>query len=83
MVSVNTLFKPYCLPNRYTDNPGATKPMIKEQFDASQTLTTPKPDFVYGLREAILPQALPDVPISLEVRRLLDVAPTTRETFFF
>lgn len=71
----------YCLPHRDMYVPDLSDSLIKARYDSQAHLTTPKPDFVYGLSDDSLPPRPLDVMYSDEVRTLLKVAPI-REVFF-
>ncbi|KAL8918612.1 MAG: hypothetical protein Q9208_007256 [Pyrenodesmia sp. 3 TL-2023] len=79
--SVDRLFQRYCLPHALMNSPNVPPHLIKSHFDKSNALTTPKPDFSYGLSEDRLPKAPSDIAISEKIKRLLDIA-TIREVFF-
>ncbi|KAI4093050.1 MAG: hypothetical protein LQ344_003120 [Seirophora lacunosa] len=70
----------YCLPHRLMNSPQVPWSTVQEHFDKSNALTTPKPDFAFGLREDKLPPAPWDITVSEATDSLLKVAPT-RETF--
>ncbi|KAL8958355.1 MAG: hypothetical protein Q9193_004572 [Seirophora villosa] len=71
----------YCLPHRLMNTLQVPWRTIKEHFDQSNALSTPKPGFTFGLREDKLPQAPSDITVSEATDSLLQVA-HTRETFF-
>ncbi|KAL8707652.1 MAG: hypothetical protein Q9220_007355 [cf. Caloplaca sp. 1 TL-2023] len=81
MTTLDRLFTPYCLPHRLLYSSDVPHTMIKKYFDDRPALTTPKPDFAYGLAENKIPRPPPNVVVSEKVRLLLGVAPTA-ETFF-
>ncbi|KAL8926626.1 MAG: hypothetical protein Q9172_001701 [Xanthocarpia lactea] len=78
--SADRLFEPYCLPHALMNNPKA-RLMIQQHLDKSRVLTTPKPNFAYGLSEDRLPKAPSGITVSETINPLLNVAPV-RETFF-
>ncbi len=78
---LNELFKPCCLPHALMNRPEVPRLMIEKHFDGTKALTTPKPDFVYGLNEDTLPKAPSDINVSEAVNLLLKVAPV-RDVFF-
>ncbi|KAL8910054.1 MAG: hypothetical protein Q9171_004632 [Xanthocarpia ochracea] len=71
----------YCLPHRNMNVPSFRGTMLKDLFDSKPHLTTPKPDFVYGLSKDKLPTRPPDVVSSDELDKLLNIAPI-RDVFF-
>ncbi|KAL8968444.1 MAG: hypothetical protein Q9197_004882 [Variospora fuerteventurae] len=81
--TVDHLFQSrYCLPHRNMNVPGFNSPeALKSLFDSKPHLTTPKPDFVYGLRKDKLPSQPPDIMRSDAIDQLLNIAPI-REVFF-
>lgn len=82
ITSVNRQFRHrYCLPHRLMNTLQVPWSMIQQHFDKSKALTTPQPDFAFGLREDKLPQAPSDITVSEATDSLLKVA-HTRETFF-
>ncbi|KAI4141715.1 MAG: hypothetical protein LQ341_003448 [Variospora aurantia] len=81
ITSVDRLFKPYCLPHALMNTPDVPRPMIQHHFDKSKALTTPKPDFSYGVSEDKLPKAPSDIAVSETISSLLKLAPV-HEIFF-
>ena len=71
----------YCLPHRDMNIPDLANSTLKDYFDNSAHMTTPKPDFVYGLCEDGLPSPPSDIKYSKEVDTLLNLAPL-QEVFF-
>ncbi|KAL8831242.1 MAG: hypothetical protein Q9170_005386 [Blastenia crenularia] len=80
-MSCDRLFRPYSLPHRLMNVPNVPESAVIKHFDETKALTTPKPDFSFGL----LPAKLPPAPVGMSVRPvitfLLEVAPI-REVFF-
>ncbi|KAL8904763.1 MAG: hypothetical protein Q9207_003057 [Kuettlingeria erythrocarpa] len=79
--ALNELFAPYCLPHALMNRPEAPRSMTEDHFNDTKALTTPKPDFVYGLSEDALPKAPSDIKVSKAISSLLKVAPI-RDVFF-
>ncbi|KAL8935354.1 MAG: hypothetical protein Q9216_005469 [Gyalolechia sp. 2 TL-2023] len=71
----------YCLPNRFMNVSPLPESTLKSLFDSKAHLTTPKPDFVYGLSEDKLPSPPSDIVPSDRLDALLNLAPI-REVFF-
>lgn len=80
-VSLDHLYAPYCLPHRLMNILKVPRSMIEEHFKSSKALSTPKPDFSYGLNEEILPKVPSDIKLSEKINLLLKVA-HIREVFF-
>ena len=81
VASTNCLFAPGRLPHALMNAPKATQSMIEKHFQESNALTTPKPDYAYGISENKLPQPPFDIAIPGEIKSLLNVAPK-RDIFF-
>ncbi|KAL9595269.1 MAG: hypothetical protein Q9219_006545 [cf. Caloplaca sp. 3 TL-2023] len=81
VASCNQLFKPYRLPHALMNVPTLPAKMVKDHYDKCDALTTPKPDFSYGIERNKLPQPPLNVVVSAETEELLDVAPQ-RDVFF-
>lgn len=79
--TLEKLFTPFCLPHALMNRPKVPRSMIEDHFKATNGLTTPKPDFIYGLSEDTLPKAPSDIKVSEVVNSLLNVAPL-RDVFF-
>ncbi|KAL9597192.1 MAG: hypothetical protein Q9219_005314 [cf. Caloplaca sp. 3 TL-2023] len=77
-VSVNRLFAEHRLPHALMDYDNVDPSIIKSHFQSSNALTTPKPDFAYGIAKTFLPP--PPNKISDETLALLNVTPV-RDVF--
>lgn len=81
ITSVDKLFTPYCLPHALMNTPNVPPKMIHQYFNDRKALTTPKPDFCYGLAEDCVPKAPSDIRVSDRIKSLLKVAPVG-DSFF-
>ena len=68
------------LPNMWMYSPDATETYIRQKMSVSEALTTPKPDFAYGIVQDKLPKPPLGVTLSAETQALLDIA-SEREIF--
>ena len=68
------------LPNMRMYSPDASDTYIRQKMSASEALTTPKPDFAYGIVQDKLPKPPLGVTLSAETQVLLNIA-SEREIF--
>ncbi|KAL8898318.1 MAG: hypothetical protein Q9192_002137 [Flavoplaca navasiana] len=71
----------YCLPHSTMNISGLPLATMRAPFDSTACLTTPKPDFVYGIDKDKLPSRPIDLVPSEQIAKLLDRA-SIREVFF-
>lgn len=80
ITSVNRDFKAYCLPHRLMNLTNVPENMVKEHYDKTKALTTPRPDFAYGISEDKLPKEPSHILVSKDLREILATTPT-RDVF--
>lgn len=79
---VNQLFyNKYCLPHQYMNVVPLDESEVHKHFDSKKCMTTPKPDYLYGLDRPELSAPPPDIMLSDGLDVLLDIT-GVRNVFF-
>ncbi|KAL8880263.1 MAG: hypothetical protein Q9198_002295 [Flavoplaca austrocitrina] len=72
---VNQLYNNrYCLPHQFMNVVPLTESKVHQHFDSKKYMTTPKPDYLYGLNRPELSAPPPDILLSVGLDALLDIA---------